>query len=878
MKTLAFGLFLAILLFLFVADPLVAAAVGLLAFVAYGEITSLQRRVRVLEDGRPPVPADAPQSAPKPIPVAAHGAPWPVPASAPTTPSAITPASGSPGPAAPTARVPAPGPRETPWDRWRSASLGEIETLVAGRLLAVVGGVALFLGGVFFLGLAFSRGWIGPEARVAIGLVAGVAVFTLGGWLLRGPRQIVAHVLVAVGIGVFSLALFAATRLHGFFPPEFGVAAALVAAAGAAALAVRYDAQLIAVFGLVAVLASPPVLGASASLLTLAFIGAALAGTTAIALFRSWRWLPSLAFVLSAPQLASYLWSDPPVAISLAAVGGFWLLNAVAATGDELLVRRNRLAPSSATLLLATAAVAVVGGFELLEGDLARWRGAYLLAVAIGHLALAALFLVRESDRHPFGMLAAGTGIAAVTMAVPIQLGAAWVPLAWASEAVALTWIAVERRHRFSGIAATILGSLAAAHILLLEYPLARLSLPIPAGEVPFVNPSGAALGFVILAAAVAVWLLRDRSWQTTVAGVITGLVALAVPHELTGVPEALALSVLGAGALVTQRRILGVPLRVPMGVRWAEDRARAMYAAAGITGVMLAIAFFEALPITDALDGLASSAIPAGTPFIDEPSAVAVIVAAGALSVGLACAGRWTGAGILAAAGTIAHLLPIEAGGALAVAGWAVLAVALFAGARIIDPWLGGGARLLAAAAGLETLVILAPVERLWLHTSASGVTPVLNGAVLATVAVAAMLVARALLPPADPERRWAGHAAGAVALYAASIGLIDLFQARIGGDVAVEELAKQAQVALSVLWGVVGAALTVAGLRIRRAPLRLSGLALLGVVTLKVFIVDLAALDIAYRVLSFVALGILLLVAAYLYGRMQPGTSRSR
>ncbi|MFN2382674.1 MAG: DUF2339 domain-containing protein [Gemmatimonadota bacterium] len=865
MKTLAFGLLLAVLLFLFVTEPITAAAIGLLAFLAYGEITALQGRIRLLEHDAQPIPVAAPERAPEA-------------ASEPLAPMA-TRLIAAPAQISPSAiRAPISEPRQTAWDRWRSRSFGELEELIAGRLLAVVGGLALFLGGVFFLGLAFSRGWIGPELRVAIGLLAGIGLFGLGGWLLRGPRQIVAHVLAAVGIGVFSLALFAATRLHGFFAPEFGVAAALVAAAAAAALAIRYDAEIIAVFGLVAVLAAPPVMGASASLLTLAFIGTALAGTTAIALFRSWRWLPSLAFVLSVPQLASYLYGDRPLAIGLAALGGYWLLNATAAAGDELLVRRNRLAASSATLLLATAAVIVVGGFEILEGDLERWRGLFLVVVAAVHLALAAAFLVRESDRHPFGMLAAGTGIAAVTMAVPIQLGAEWVPLAWASEAVALAWIAVERRHRFSGIAAAVLGILAAAHVLLVEYPVGALAEPATDGALPFVNASGMALGFVVLAAALAAWLVRGhRPWRTAVIAAAATLAAIATPHELAGTAEALALTAIGAGVVITQRRLLGVPFRLPARVTWTAYADRALYAAAGVTGILLAAAFFEALPVSEVVDGLASSDIPAGIPFINERSTVAVIVAGGALVVALACEGRWTAAGILTAAYAMAHLLPIELGGALAVAGWAVIAAALAVGAVAIGPWLGWGARALALAAGLEALGVVAPVERLWVSASAPDVTPILNGAILATLAGAGMLAARSLLPPSDPERRWAGFAAGAVAMYAASIGLVDLFQVRIGGGIAVEELAKQAQVALSVLWALVGAVLTVVGLRVSRAPLRLAGLALLGVVTLKVFVVDLAALDIAYRGLSFVALGILLLAAAYLYGRMQPGTSRN-
>ena len=71
-----------------------------------------------------------------------------------------------------------------------------------------------------------------------------------------------------------------------------------------------------------------------------------------------------------------------------------------------------------------------------------------------------------------------------------------------------------------------------------------------------------------------------------------------------------------------------------------------------------------------------------------------------------------------------------------------------------------------------------------------------------------------------------------------------------------------------------VIGVAALVFGFARRWTPARIFGLALLGVVTLKVFIVDLAALDVAYRVLSFVALGILLLGAAYLYSRFQPAS----
>jgi uncharacterized membrane protein len=129
------------------------------------------------------------------------------------------------------------------------------------------------------------------------------------------------------------------------------------------------------------------------------------------------------------------------------------------------------------------------------------------------------------------------------------------------------------------------------------------------------------------------------------------------------------------------------------------------------------------------------------------------------------------------------------------------------------------------------------------------------------------------------NPDRQfapWAGLAAGILAVYALSIGVVDLFQARIPGPVAFEEVATQAQVAMSVLWIVLGAVVFVFGLARRHLLIRQAGLALLAVASLKVFVFDLASLDVAYRVLSLVALGTILLLSAWVYARLRPPTAK--
>jgi uncharacterized membrane protein len=69
-----------------------------------------------------------------------------------------------------------------------------------------------------------------------------------------------------------------------------------------------------------------------------------------------------------------------------------------------------------------------------------------------------------------------------------------------------------------------------------------------------------------------------------------------------------------------------------------------------------------------------------------------------------------------------------------------------------------------------------------------------------------------------------------------------------------------------------VTGLAAVVTGLFRRQADVRLAGLALLGVAIAKVWTYDLSELDELTRVLSFVGLGLLLLVGAFAYQRIKP------
>jgi uncharacterized membrane protein len=196
-------------------------------------------------------------------------------------------------------------------------------------------------------------------------------------------------------------------------------------------------------------------------------------------------------------------------------------------------------------------------------------------------------------------------------------------------------------------------------------------------------------------------------------------------------------------------------------------------------------------------------------------------------------------------------------------VAGWAVEAAVLaWVARRTGDRRAHVGVAVFLTLAAGHILTFEAPLQALL-----DGVDELGRALVaLAVFAAAALLASR----QDDGERgdwRLVLEAAGAAALvYAGSVAIVDL--ATTGEPV---EPGQTPQVLLSGFWSVVGVVALVFGLLRDDRRFRVGGLALLGLAVFKVFLYDLAALESIYRVLSFIALGLLLLAAAYAYQRIR-------
>jgi uncharacterized membrane protein len=157
---------------------------------------------------------------------------------------------------------------------------------------------------------------------------------------------------------------------------------------------------------------------------------------------------------------------------------------------------------------------------------------------------------------------------------------------------------------------------------------------------------------------------------------------------------------------------------------------------------------------------------------------------------------------------------------------------------------------------------------------------TPVLNSPFGTWLAVVVALAAAALLVRRSPAAQAVDHAAAGVRSAGARVLRFGLLtdetsktfeqMARLaaahGDSAALEQARLRGRLAISVLWTVFATALLAGGLGLRNRPLFYAAYGLFAVTALKVVFVDLATLQAVYRMLSFLALGLLLLAGAYL------------
>ncbi|MEI9892489.1 MAG: DUF2339 domain-containing protein [Chthoniobacter sp.] len=177
-----------------------------------------------------------------------------------------------------------------------------LEAFMGVKLFAWLGGLALFLGIVFFVKYSFEHNLITPQMRVAIGALTGLSLIAGGLFMPRPKFAVTAQTLCATGIVTLYGVTFGAHAFYHFLGivPAFAIMAAITAAAFL--LAVRLEAQVVAVLGLLGGFLTPLLLstGQDNPLALFTYLAALDVGLIAVALRQRWRYLVTLGAVATA--------------------------------------------------------------------------------------------------------------------------------------------------------------------------------------------------------------------------------------------------------------------------------------------------------------------------------------------------------------------------------------------------------------------------------------------------------------------------------------------------------------------------------------------------------------------------------------------------
>ena len=863
---------------------------GGLAGLLTAQVAKLRRRVREIEQvqATTAVVTDAGGSITRSVPVREQPPPSVTP-----PPSDVSPISVDPGPrpqvepslveaAAPTegyARVAYQGPSSGALSRLSQrvktgATTGNVPVKV-GVLLSLIG-----LG--FLLGVALEQGWITLTIEVRHILVGlfGVLLLVVG-WRARYRNAIYGLSLTGGGIAVFYLTTYVAHAVYDLLPVSVAAVSVIVITVGAGVLAVALDSRSLAVLGVTGGFLAPILAYTDAKdhVLVFGFYVILSAAIVAVAWFKIWPVLNLLGLGFTVGLSAFWLlfryeeegWATTQPLIALLIILYMTIPLVMAARRPP-----DVKDPMTSPLIFGVPFIGL--GFQFLLTDHFEY------GTAISAVSLAVIHGVFAVVAHRFGKASRvlveiylALAMTFLAIAAPLAFDTQYTSVVWALQGAMLVWVGL--RHNLfiftvgGGLLQILSGGIFLSHVFEL--------LPYPDGTPIVFN--GYFLGAALLAAT-GLFTSRivdqredflkgskDVPWFFLFWGI--GWWLLGGMVEIGGqVPEDARLSVLIVFVAVS---LGGMALAAPL-IRWPR---------LATSGVLL----FPALPLS-----LLLALALQDHPFESGGWAawiVALVVYYSVLRLrgsqfpqvvtAMHATGYW---GLAVLFGTEVHwqveriaagVWPITAALATVLT---LVGGTLLARDRLEWPLRTRWRIYLMVCAGpvVLALALIVLLINLTSNGEAAPLTylPLLNPLEILTVLVVVVALAWKRLADSQTDHPLEDFVAGnwAPGLGIAGIALLTMTIARtvhhwlgVPFDFESMTLSTTLQASLSIVWGLTGLTGMLVGRRSARRIVWVGGASLMAVVVVKLFLFDLSNTGTVARVVSFLGVGLLLMIVGY-------------
>lgn len=337
--------------------------------------------------------------------------------------------------------------------------------ILGGNTLARIGVLLLFIGVGFMVKYAAEHAHFPIEWRLASIVV--VAIVMLGiGWRLRTQRPGYAMVVQGGAIGILYLTVFAALQLYHLLPPAFAFVLLVWIALTAAFLAIRQDAMALAIVGAVGGFLAPLLAstGDGNHVLLFGYYLVLNVGVFAVAWFKAWRPLNLVGFVFT--FAIGTLWGSrfyrPDLFATtepfLVAFFLFYLAIPIAYAWRRSVTLKHYV---DGTIVFGTP-LAVAALQATLVRNMPFGMAFSALVLAALYIGAAMLMWKRRGDAlRQLVEAFLALGILFATLAIPLAFDARVTTAVWAVEGAGLVWVGMHQRRMRTRVAGLSLQLLA---------------------------------------------------------------------------------------------------------------------------------------------------------------------------------------------------------------------------------------------------------------------------------------------------------------------------------------------------------------------------------------------------------------------------------
>jgi uncharacterized membrane protein len=351
-----------------------------------------------------------------------------------------------------------------------------MEFAVASTWLLRVGIVALVVCVGYFLRWSIDKGLLGPAGRVALSVLAGLAMLVAGVRNVGKKYHLLGQGFLGGGLACLYFAMYAAGPMYALVPTAaaFGLMCLVTITAGG--LAVMTRSQLVAILGIIGGYATPVILRTNQPNLPMLYIYLLLLslGVLGIAHRQQWRLLNYLAFLFSWGifwgSLGNYRPEDHFV-LAMAFLSMLFVLQSTTVYFYNLIRKRPSTALEVIHLLLNGLVFASISYHLILEARGRPWPAVMCIALAIFYVGHIIVFLRNRINDRPLLIALLGLAGFFTALAIPIITERESMTICWSLLAFFFLWAGQKLQSNVLKTMSSILYMLVIGRLYFLDIP-----------------------------------------------------------------------------------------------------------------------------------------------------------------------------------------------------------------------------------------------------------------------------------------------------------------------------------------------------------------------------------------------------------------------